>query len=406
MCLFDVSVGKNTDCKMAGSDVRFLMMRASAYRLLLLGILPMLIGCWGSSPSEPIMIGLLLDASYEDPSTARTAARLALKHAGVSENVQVLVESTENTPEGAAQAALRLINQKDVVGLIGPNISSLAIAAGAVAERGGVTMISPASTHPETTAGRRYSFRATFVDSDQGAEMAYFAYEELRLNRVALVFEAADSYSQSAAWAFRESFLATGGEVVVFAAYAPGSDQDDLLRRVVESGAEALFLPNNDDDAVPQARRARELGFGGVILGSDAWAPNVVTREEVLDGAYLTLHWHLDLMSNLPAGQAFTEAWRQETGEDPGALAALTYDAAGLLAAALTAVEDPEREAVRDAFAQIEDYVGVSGVMSFQGREGNPRKAVIVGKIAAGRLQPTTGTKIEAAARRNLFPGG
>ncbi len=342
---------------------------------------------------EKIRIGLLLDGSHDEPELVEAAVRLAWDHHGPARVLDLVLRSTENTPEGAGRAALQLIHQEEVMALIGPTISQLAIAAGEVAEQAGVPLISPGSTNPKTTDGRSFIFRTTFVDTEQNQKLAKFAYDKLGLRRVAILYESADFYSRSNAETFRDNVLAVGGEVSLFIGYTPGMNPEGHLRRIYEDSADALYLANGDDDILPQARRIRALGFEGVLLGSDAWDPGLVTREPALEGAYLTLHWHLDQSQRRPEARRFIEAWRERTNRDPGALEALNYDAASLVAQGFrrprvhAQPEKKQRAALRDFLAEIEGYPGATGDMTFRDRGGNPEKAVIVGQIRAGRLE-------------------
>ena len=74
----------------------------------------------------------------------------------------------ESKADSAVNAALKLIEQEEVVAIIGPNSSKQAVPGGGTANENRVPMISPWSTNPATTLDRPWVFRAAFLDPFQG----------------------------------------------------------------------------------------------------------------------------------------------------------------------------------------------------------------------------------------------
>ena len=74
--------------------------------------------------------------------------------------------------------------------------------------------------------------------------------------------------------------------------------------------------------------------------------------------------------------------WRVKVkyGMDPDDVAALTYDAFGLLCQAIKGSGKLDRQSIRDALAKIEKYEGVTGTMQFQGT-GDPIKSAVILQI-------------------------
>ena len=70
----------------------------------------------------------------------------------------------------------------------------------------------------------------------------------------------------------------------------------------------------------------------------------------------------------------------------PDDVAALTYDAFGVLRQALVTAGRAEREAVRDALAGIAEYHGVTGSIRYQPGTGDPIKGAVIMQIKDGRL--------------------
>ena len=83
---------------------------------------------------------------------------------GTKYMLDFIYEDNAFKPDTAVTAAYKLIEQDEVLAIVGPDGSSQAIPAGGVAEENGVPLISPWSTNPNTTLDRPYVFRACFLD--------------------------------------------------------------------------------------------------------------------------------------------------------------------------------------------------------------------------------------------------
>lgn len=74
-------------------------------------------------------------------------------------------------------------------------------------ERAHVPLISALSTHPGTTAGRKYVFRIAFLNSFQASGAALFSLRDLGAKRIAVLYNIANPYSQGIAETFRATVL-------------------------------------------------------------------------------------------------------------------------------------------------------------------------------------------------------
>ena len=344
-----------------------------------------------------IRIGVLADMSTSGGPSTANAANLAAQRVndaggldvgGRKHKVVLVIEDTQNTPEGAARAARRLINQQNVVAFVGPNISRNAIPVAGVAENAHIPMISPGSTHPETTAGKEYVYRVAFIDPFQGKVMARYAIEELDARKSAVLYDVANVSSRAIAEVFKEVFEEGGRQVVAFESYTTGDeDFSQQLDRIREGEADVLFLPNYTDDVIRQAQQARQKGIKAPILGSDGTTPERLIEYPALDGASFSYHWHLDMAETNDQARAFVEAYRQAYDQDPHrSMAALTYDAFGLLFEAITSEGQADPESIRKGLSNIAGYQGITGSITYRGTGGDPIKNAVILKIKHGRV--------------------
>ena len=96
--------------------------------------------------------------------------------------IQLITYDDQGKSQEAVTAVTRLIQQDNVVAVLGEVASSRSIAGGQVAQRLGVPMISPSSTNPQVTKIGDMIFRVCFIDPFQGYVGAKFAHDNLKLN--------------------------------------------------------------------------------------------------------------------------------------------------------------------------------------------------------------------------------
>jgi branched-chain amino acid transport system substrate-binding protein len=304
--------------------------------------------------------------------------------------IELLVEDDRGEAAEAASAVSKLITRDHVVALIGEQASSRSIAAAPIAQSYGVPMISPTSTNVEVTKKGDYIFRACFTDPYQGAVLSEFARGNLQAKTAALLVDVRNDYSVGLAQAFRESFTKAGGRVVADQKYSEGdSDFSAQLTAIRPLDPDVIVVPGYYTDAGLIARQAKALGIRAVLLGGDGWDSPKLTEigGEAVEGTYFSNHYSVDDPS--PAVRQFVAAYKKKYGADPDSIAALSYDAARLLADAIRRAGSTEGKRVRDALADTKDFSGVSGRITMDA-DRNPIKPAVVLKVERGRFQFVT----------------
>jgi len=141
--------------------------------------------------------------------------------------INYIVEDDQGTPEVAANAFRKLMDQDEVIAIIGSVTSNCTLAGAPIAQDAGIPTISPTSTAVQVTLTGDYIFRACFLDPFQGAVVATFSYNDLQAKTAAVIFDNANDYTKGLAEAFRESFEGLGGEVVAYESFTEESKTVD-----------------------------------------------------------------------------------------------------------------------------------------------------------------------------------
>ena len=358
--------------------------------VMLLGIGLLLTGCSDESPGDKeFRVGLIAPISGQIPELGLAtveAAKLAVREVNdrggllIDDEwyrVVLLVEDNEDNPEQSVSAALRLINQQNVSAIVGPQASRNAIPVARYAEYANIPMISPSSTNPETTRYKEWVFRVAIVDTFQGRLMARFAFEELGLRKAAVLYDISSEYNRHLAEVFREEFKDLGGGIVAFELYTRDvPDVTEQLRRIKMARPEALFLPNYYSEVPQQARLARKLGIEAQLLGTDSWSQILPEERKAVEGAFFTTHYAVDRDDGQLLG--FRARYRQAYSREPNEVAALTYDAFGILFEAARRHGGVEPQGLRDAINTLDSYDGITGNIEFRGSGDPVRSAVLV----------------------------
>ncbi len=299
--------------------------------------------------------------------------------------VRLVVEDDQCKPEEAANAALKLIQQDRVVGIIGEIVSSNSLAAAPICQTNQTPMVSPASTNPAVTQKGDCIFRVCFTDDFQGLVMARFATQTLKAKTAVILADVNSDYSRGLSSVFGTVFAEAGGRVLAEESYSQGDrDYRAQLTKFKPLKPDVMYVPGYYGEVALVLSQARELGLTATGLGSDGWdSPKLVeVAGSAAEGGYFSNHYSKDDPN--PVVQKFVAGFQARYNEVPDALAALAYDAVGVVATALKAAGKAERTTLRAALAGTRDFAGVTGHITIDAAR-NARKSAVVLTIKGGK---------------------
>lgn len=323
----------------------------------------------------------------------RNAAALAFEEINekggiLGKQIKYQCEDEKGDPTEAVNAFNKLMNNENIVAFLGDVTTKPTLAVAPLAAEEGIPMITPTATHVDVTKAGDNIFRSCFIDPFQGSMMAVFAKENLNVQKVAIIYNTSDDYSDGLHKSFKEKAEELGMEVVAIKGYSKdATDFNAELTAIQAEDPDAIYVPDYYGTDALIATQARALGFYKPLLGCDGWdgVLDVLAEEKysVVNNVYFTNHYFVGDTDEKV--KAFVANYEKKYGVKPNALAALAYDAAYILANAIEAAGSTDWAAINEELAKT-NYAGVSGNISYGDGTyvGDPTKDVTVIKIDNG----------------------
>ena len=297
----------------------------------------------------------------------------------------VVADNKSEAAEGT-NAMQKLISQDKVVAVVGPNLSSSVIAAGAINNSMKVLDITPMGTNPDVTVDPKtkqtkpYSFRACFIDPFQGTVMGNYVAKDLKLKKAAVYVDNSSDYAKGLAQFFEEVFQKNGGQIVAKEAYLQkDTDFKATLTKIKAANPDFLYIPGYYQEVGLIIKQAREMGMNIAIAGGDGWdsakLPEIAGAK-ALDNTFFTNLYSPDDTSAL--NKEFVASYQKKYNAKPDVFAALSYDCTMLIAKAIEDAKSADSAKVAEAMAKIKGMPGVSGEVTFDAQHNPVKSAVII----------------------------
>ncbi len=309
-------------------------------------------------------------------------------------DVEFFYGDNTSEPYVASKLALDQVSKIQVLGLVGPLSSRHAIPVGQMVNAFSTPMIASWSASPTTTKDRPFIFRSNSIFTKQGPVITTFVAKEFQATKAAVLYDIVSPAPRGMTKNFKEAFekINGPGSVVAVEIFRTGDkDFREQLKRIHESSAQVLYLPQHVAQVPLVVRQAKEVGLQIPIVGGGSWAGGDLIGACGTD--CVGLYYAGDYAPGGATGlnTQFVEAYRAAYKQYPDAPAALTWDASRALLQAikntggLTGKLIDDRMAVKTALSKLKNFDGASGMMSFNAT-GDPDKCVVIVRVDADVL--------------------
>ena len=196
----------------------------------------------------PIPISAEINAAKEILRGAAQAQNTINQNGGINgKPIRIVVADDSNNLNLARNIAERYSQNSDILGIVGHFSSDVTLEAAQVYQSQGLVAISPTSTSVAISKAGNYVFRTVSSDCLAGNALAEHLVEQIGVDRAAILYNSASSYSTSLRDVFQASLESKNGSVVAeFNFSEPNFDIVNVLNRAKAKGAKAIALfPNS-----------------------------------------------------------------------------------------------------------------------------------------------------------------
>jgi branched-chain amino acid transport system substrate-binding protein len=299
--------------------------------------------------------------------------------------VELRIGDSASKPEQGKSATDKLIGDGALC-ILGEVASGITAQMAQSCFEKGVPLIAIGATRTDITSIGNNIFRVCYRDDFQGPVMAYFAYNDLGLRKVALMTDKKQPYSTGLSDAFRSTFVKLGGEIVDEEQYESGQTQFTAqITNMKAKNPDGVFASGYFNEVGPIARQMYEAGMKDVkLMGGDGWDSSeiLVSGGKGILGGYFCNHYNNK--EDRPEVGEFLAKWKAKYPDNPvpaTTMGALAYDAAMLACDALKRAASLDSKALREAIDNTESFKGVSGTIALKGNNGDPPKRALVVKL-------------------------
>ncbi|WP_348264737.1 ABC transporter substrate-binding protein [Telmatobacter sp. DSM 110680] len=270
-----------------------------------------------------------------------------------------------------------------------------------VALKAEIPIVNSASTDP-TIPETYIPWYFTDLQDDrvQGLTLARHIYTELGLKRVALL-RVNSRYGRFGVLKFRDASRRLGHPVVIEQKFLPGdTDYTRSLKIIQSSRADAIVLWADEIPAANILKQMKALGMKQRVFGSyRTLGPEMLAQADGAAEGFEAV-FPYDPTRNDPKWLDFNARFESRFHEKPEQFASLAYDAMNALLDSICRA-GLNRARIHDALADIADYDGVTGHMTFDPNQKNVAH-MYLGTVHNGAIsyQVVTMEKASAAPQK------
>lgn len=277
--------------------------------------------------------------------------------------LEILIASDDDNPTIAVQVAQTLVQDSQVLGVVGHFGSSTTLAAAQIYQDGGLVMISPTSTSIRLSGFGSYIFRTVPSDRFTATALSRYLTTQFQAPKVAVYFNANSDYSQSLKEEFTTALYTDGGAVVAEVNLADaGFNSSSSLSNAQQQGATAIALLNNTATLDQALQIVTQNQQRLPIVGGDSlYNPKLLqVGQGSAEGMVVAVPWILLTQPNSPFVTQAQKLW----GGDINWRTAMAYDATLALTQGLR--QNPTRAGLQATLTNAQFSVtGASGNLKF-----------------------------------------
>ena len=292
----------------------------------------------------------------------------------------------QSSEAGAIEAVQQLVDG-GVPAIVGIAISDYLEDAFPIAQEAGVVAFSSVSSAAGLSSIGDYVFRAGLAVDIINPNGVTITHGKLGYEKVALIYDAEDTYSESSNDELKKALEASGVEILIEETLQTGeTDFTEQLTNIMNMAPDALFVSALSVEMTQVIIQAGDLGIPDTVqlIVPDLGKTEIEKVGDAAEGAIAFTGW--TLLSNIPGNQDFIQKYQAKYGIEPEPWAAQSYATLYILAAAMAKAQSADSAAIRDALEQTMNFPTILGSFSFD-PNGEAVYEPIVLMVKDGALQ-------------------
>jgi len=318
--------------------------------------------------AEPIPLGVAVIQTGRSSLLGQdevTGARIAEKYfndkGGVNGRpIKLFFEDTGDDANGAVNAFNKLISQNNVVGILGPTLSTQAQAADPVANAAGVPVIAPSNT----AAGiPQIGYYVARVSAPIALVAPSAVQAALNLNKdikkVAVFYAQDDVFSTSETGTFQATVKSLGLELLPVQQFSvKDTDFTTQITNALQGNPDLAIVSGLATDGGNLVKQLRENGFKGQIIGGNGLnTPNIFpVCQSACDGMLIAQAY--SYQAENPVNKDLRAIYNEQQKAEPGQFVGQAFTGIQVFVEALTALDKAtplsglDLKATRDGLAK------------------------------------------------------
>jgi branched-chain amino acid transport system substrate-binding protein len=339
---------------------------------------------WAADPST-VRLGAILSVTGPNANLgtpeARTLQMLVDKanaNGGIAgRKVELLLRDSQGNPEKAISFAKQLIEEQEVLAIIGPSTSGESMKLKGLCNDSETILMSLAAAETIVNPVSKWVFKTAPMDSS-AARMIFQTMQKMGISRIGLL-TSNSGFGQGGKAQLEKLAPASGITVAISEVYdKDATDLTGVLTKVRGQNVQAVVNWSTEPAQAIVIKNMKQLGFNVPVFQSHGFGNinYVAAAGKAAEGVIFPAGRVL-VAEGLPASNPqkkllmdYRSAYMALFKDEPSTFGGHAYDGFTILAEAVSRV-GTDRNKVRDAVEGIKGFAGIGGVFSFSPTDHN-----------------------------------
>ncbi|MFP7199956.1 ABC transporter substrate-binding protein [Lysinibacillus halotolerans] len=281
-------------------------------------------------------------------------------------NIDLVIEDSAGEAEQALSAAQKLMNDEEILAIIGPTLSTEFFAVAPEADLNGISIMGTSTTAEGIPEIGDYVFRNSIPEALAIPTAMEKAVERTGAKKVALIYGNDDVLTKSGFDTMKKTAEEMGLEILTIETFQKGqSDYNAQLTKIKNADPDLILASALYNEGAVIMDQARKMGIDVPFVGGNGFnSPQVLEiAGDAANGLIVATPWFGE--SEDPKVVEFNKKYEEAYGKLPDQFAAQSYDALYIYADALKRAGEADRELFHEALAETKNFEGLLGNFSF-----------------------------------------